>query len=145
VIPPALLQDYQKLLSSAPTRRLNPSKVAESKFLNNKLVGLVAFMESIAGGVCAGAVLEGVLGCVLRGQAQLWCLSGRGSEAIVPLVYPWCVGATEWRAQECGIWRRLLLAQQLDHIMCHTSSISTPFAMQRNARQHLPSHHMAPA
>lgn len=50
MIPPALLQDYQKLLSSAPTRRLNPSKVAESKFLNNTLVGLVAFMENIAGG-----------------------------------------------------------------------------------------------
>jgi hypothetical protein len=48
-IPPALLQDYQKLLGSAPTRRLNPSKVAESKFLNNTLVGLVAFMENIAG------------------------------------------------------------------------------------------------
>jgi hypothetical protein len=56
LIPPALLQDYQKLLSSAPARRLNPSKVAESKFLNNTLVGLVAFMENIAGGCpAAGA------------------------------------------------------------------------------------------
>ncbi len=50
VIPPALLQDYQRLLGSAPSRRLNPSKVAEAKFLNNTLVGLVAFMENIAGG-----------------------------------------------------------------------------------------------
>lgn len=48
VIPPALLGDYQKLLSSAPARRLNPSKVAESKFLNNKLVDVVAFMENIS-------------------------------------------------------------------------------------------------
>lgn len=48
VIPPALLQDYQKLLSSTPARRLNPMKVAESKFLNNTLVEVVAFMESVA-------------------------------------------------------------------------------------------------
>ncbi|GLI62075.1 hypothetical protein VaNZ11_004633 [Volvox africanus] len=48
VIPPALLQDYQKLLSSAPARRLNPSKVAQSRFLNNRLVEVVAFMENIA-------------------------------------------------------------------------------------------------
>jgi len=49
VIPPALLSDYQKLLSSQPARRLNPAKVAESKFLNNKLVEVVAFIENIAG------------------------------------------------------------------------------------------------
>eukprot|EP00878_Enallax_costatus_P016353 GHUV01017153.1.p1 GENE.GHUV01017153.1~~GHUV01017153.1.p1 ORF type:complete len:345 (+),score=98.92 GHUV01017153.1:319-1353(+) len=48
VIPPALLADYQKLLSSQTGRRLNPAKVAESKFLNNKLVEVVAFMENIA-------------------------------------------------------------------------------------------------
>lgn len=48
VIPPALLQDYQKLLSSAPARRLNPAKVAQSRFLNNRLVDVVAFMENIA-------------------------------------------------------------------------------------------------
>ncbi|GFH06115.1 protein kinase domain-containing protein, partial [Haematococcus lacustris] len=47
-IPPALLGDYQKLLSSAPTRRLNPAKVAECKFLNNRLVDVVAFMENIS-------------------------------------------------------------------------------------------------
>lgn len=47
-IPQALLQDYQKLLSSNPSRRLNPAKVAESKFLNNKLVEAVNFMENIA-------------------------------------------------------------------------------------------------
>jgi hypothetical protein len=49
-IPPALLQDYQKLLSSNPARRLNPAQVAESKFLNNRLVKVVAFMENISGG-----------------------------------------------------------------------------------------------
>jgi hypothetical protein len=108
VIPQALLGDYQKLLSSAPGKRLNPSQVrrrraeaaasagkdgavgssghgtgwvlaagppprprptpppwpstpppprcqvAESKFLNNRLVKVVAFMENIAGGL-AGA------------------------------------------------------------------------------------------
>ncbi|EFJ49788.1 hypothetical protein VOLCADRAFT_80567 [Volvox carteri f. nagariensis] len=48
LIPPALLQDYQKLLSSAPARRLNPAKVAQSRFLNNRLVDVVAFMENIA-------------------------------------------------------------------------------------------------
>ncbi len=47
-MPQALLQDYQKLLSSAPARRLNPSKVAQSRFLNNRLVEVVAFMENIA-------------------------------------------------------------------------------------------------
>lgn len=50
VIPPALLGDYQKLLSSTPARRLNPAQVAESKFLNNRLVKVVAFMENISGG-----------------------------------------------------------------------------------------------
>ncbi|KXZ49263.1 hypothetical protein GPECTOR_22g856 [Gonium pectorale] len=48
VMPPALLADYQKLLSSAPARRLNPAKVAQCKFLNNRLVEVVAFMESIS-------------------------------------------------------------------------------------------------
>ncbi|GBF94506.1 hypothetical protein Rsub_07040 [Raphidocelis subcapitata] len=47
-IPPALLEDYQKLLSSTPARRLNPAQVAESKFLNNKLVKVAAFMENIS-------------------------------------------------------------------------------------------------
>ncbi|WIA22885.1 hypothetical protein OEZ86_009825 [Tetradesmus obliquus] len=48
VIPPALLADYQKLLSSQTGRRLNPAKVAESRFLNNKLVEVVGFMENIS-------------------------------------------------------------------------------------------------
>jgi SCY1-like protein 1 len=48
VIPPALLGDYQKLLSSVPSRRLNPSKLAECKFLQSKLVDVVSFMENIA-------------------------------------------------------------------------------------------------
>lgn len=48
VIPAALLGDYQKLLSSNPPRRLNPSKVAECKFLHCKLVDVVNFMENIA-------------------------------------------------------------------------------------------------
>ena len=47
-LPPALLADYQRLLSSAPARRLNPAQVAESKFLNNQLVKIVAFMEGVA-------------------------------------------------------------------------------------------------
>ncbi|KAF6265414.1 armadillo-type protein [Scenedesmus sp. NREL 46B-D3] len=48
VIPPALLADYQKLLSSQTGRRLNPAKVAESRFLNNRLVEVVGFMENIS-------------------------------------------------------------------------------------------------
>eukprot|EP00798_Chlamydomonas_sp_ICE-L_P002840 gene2840-17741_t len=47
-IPQALLQDYQKLLSSNPSRRLNPNKMAECKFLNNRLVDVVNFMENIS-------------------------------------------------------------------------------------------------
>ena len=48
VIPPALLGDYQKLLSSAPSRRLNPAKLAECKFLQSRLGDVVSFMENIA-------------------------------------------------------------------------------------------------
>ncbi|GMH33401.1 hypothetical protein BSKO_01235 [Bryopsis sp. KO-2023] len=47
-IPEALLKDYQRLLGSQATRRLNPSKVAKSKFLNNQLVDVVTFMENLA-------------------------------------------------------------------------------------------------
>ncbi|KAG1656529.1 hypothetical protein FOA52_005555 [Chlamydomonas sp. UWO 241] len=47
-IPPLLLAEYQKLLASQPGRRLNPSKLAECKFLHNKLVQVVSFMEDIA-------------------------------------------------------------------------------------------------
>lgn len=96
VIPPALLADYQKLLSSTPARRLNPAQarrrrrlshragpacraaernhslqppaertrpltndphpqVAECKFLNNRLVKVVAFMENISGAQGGGS------------------------------------------------------------------------------------------
>ena len=41
-------QDYQRLLASQPSRRLNPSKVAESPSLRNKLVETIAFMEALA-------------------------------------------------------------------------------------------------
>lgn len=43
-----LLQDYQRLLSSQPSRRLNPSKLAESGVLRNKLVDTIAFLENLA-------------------------------------------------------------------------------------------------
>lgn len=42
------MQDYQRLLSSQPARRLNPSKLAESSVLKNKLVDLIAFLENLA-------------------------------------------------------------------------------------------------
>lgn len=44
----ASLQDYQRLLSSQPARRLNPAKLAESSVLKNKLVDLIAFLENLA-------------------------------------------------------------------------------------------------
>ncbi|KAL6853771.1 hypothetical protein ACP4OV_019800 [Aristida adscensionis] len=46
LIPKSLLPDYQRLLSSAPTRRLNPSKLIDnSEFFQNKLVETIQFME----------------------------------------------------------------------------------------------------
>ncbi|KAL8490218.1 hypothetical protein ACS0TY_025941 [Phlomoides rotata] len=45
-IPKSLLQDYQRLLSSAPSRRLNSSKLLEnSEYFQNKLVETIQFME----------------------------------------------------------------------------------------------------
>lgn len=45
-IPKSLLPDYQKLLSSAPSRRLNPSKLIDnSEYFHNKLVETIQFME----------------------------------------------------------------------------------------------------
>ncbi|XP_042015113.1 probable inactive serine/threonine-protein kinase scy1 isoform X1 [Salvia splendens] len=45
-IPKSLLQDYQRLLSSMPARRLNPSKLLEnSEYFQNKLVDTIQFME----------------------------------------------------------------------------------------------------
>jgi SCY1-like protein 1 len=41
-------QDYQRLLASQPTRRLNPAKLAESAALKSKLVDTIAFLESLA-------------------------------------------------------------------------------------------------
>lgn len=47
-IPEALVKDYQKLLTTQPGKRLNPSRVAKSKFLNNQLVSVVNFLENLA-------------------------------------------------------------------------------------------------
>lgn len=45
-IPKALLPNYQKLLASAPARRLNSAKLLEdSEFFHNKLVETIQFME----------------------------------------------------------------------------------------------------
>nr|CAD1829532.1 unnamed protein product [Ananas comosus var. bracteatus] len=45
-IPKSLLPDYQRLLSSMPSRRLNPSKLTEnSEYFHNKLVETIHFME----------------------------------------------------------------------------------------------------
>ncbi|XP_042440970.1 probable inactive serine/threonine-protein kinase scy1 [Zingiber officinale] len=45
-IPKSLLPDYQRLLSSTPSRRLNPSKLIDnSEYFHNKLVETIQFME----------------------------------------------------------------------------------------------------
>ncbi|XP_008782670.1 probable inactive serine/threonine-protein kinase scy1 [Phoenix dactylifera] len=45
-IPKSLLPDYQRLLSSAPSRRMNPSKLIDnSEYFHNKLVETIQFME----------------------------------------------------------------------------------------------------
>ena len=41
-------QDYQRLLSSTPARRLNPAKLGESGVLKNKLVETISFLENLA-------------------------------------------------------------------------------------------------
>ena len=41
-------QDYQRLLGTQPTRRLNPSKIAESSVIKNKLVDTIAFLENLS-------------------------------------------------------------------------------------------------
>ncbi|KAF3772535.1 N-terminal kinase-like protein [Nymphaea thermarum] len=41
----SLLPDYQRLLSSTPSRRLNPSKLDNSEYFQNKLVETIQFME----------------------------------------------------------------------------------------------------
>ncbi|XP_047147524.1 N-terminal kinase-like protein isoform X1 [Vigna umbellata] len=48
-IPKSLLPDYQRLLSSAPSRRLNTSKLIEnSEYFQNKLVDTIHFMEILS-------------------------------------------------------------------------------------------------
>ena len=42
------VQDYQRLLGTQPTRRLNPSKIAESSVIKNKLVDTIAFLENMS-------------------------------------------------------------------------------------------------
>ncbi|CAA7392940.1 unnamed protein product [Spirodela intermedia] len=45
-IPKSLLPDYQRLLSSTPSRRLNPAKLIDnSEYFHNKLVETIQFME----------------------------------------------------------------------------------------------------
>ncbi|KAJ0695115.1 putative protein kinase domain, armadillo-like helical [Helianthus annuus] len=45
-LPKSLLPDYQRLLGSTPSRRLNPSKLVENcEFFQNKLVDTIHFME----------------------------------------------------------------------------------------------------
>ncbi|URE29863.1 Protein tyrosine kinase [Musa troglodytarum] len=45
-IPKSLLPDYQRLLSSTPSRRLNPLKLIDnSEYFHNKLVETIQFME----------------------------------------------------------------------------------------------------
>lgn len=47
-IPKTLLPDYQRLLNSAPARRLNSAKLIEnSEYFHNKLVETIQFMETL--------------------------------------------------------------------------------------------------
>lgn len=44
----ATLQEYQRLLSSQPARRLNPAKLAGNPVLHNKLVDITAALENLS-------------------------------------------------------------------------------------------------
>ncbi|CAM6105787.1 unnamed protein product [Calypogeia fissa] len=47
-IPKTLLPDYQRLLGSVPSRRMNPSKLIDnSEFFQNKLVETIQFVENL--------------------------------------------------------------------------------------------------
>ena len=41
-------QEYQRLLSSQPARRLNPAKLAGNPVLHNKLVDITAALENLS-------------------------------------------------------------------------------------------------
>lgn len=47
-IPPGVLKEYQRLLSSQPERRLNPAKLAANPVLHNRLVDITAFLENLS-------------------------------------------------------------------------------------------------
>lgn len=47
-IPQPLLQSYQRLLASAPARRLNPAYILETGVLKNKLGDMCRFLENLA-------------------------------------------------------------------------------------------------
>lgn len=47
-IPQPLLQSYQRLLASAPARRLNPAQILEAGVLKNKLGDMCRFLENLA-------------------------------------------------------------------------------------------------
>lgn len=47
-IPKSLLPDYQRLLSSTPSKRLNTSKLTENEYFQNKLVDTIRFMEVLS-------------------------------------------------------------------------------------------------
>ena len=47
-IPQALLPDYQRLLASTPSKRMNPSRLTNSAFFNNSLVDIMVFLENFA-------------------------------------------------------------------------------------------------
>lgn len=48
LLPPELVKDYQRLLASAPARRLNPSALADSPALRTPPVRALAFLDSLA-------------------------------------------------------------------------------------------------
>ena len=48
LLPPELVKDYQRLLASAPARRLNPAALADSPALRTPPVRALAFLDSLA-------------------------------------------------------------------------------------------------
>jgi len=49
VLPPLVVKDYQQLLASTPSRRLNPAKCLQTnEYFQNKLVDTIGFLEHLA-------------------------------------------------------------------------------------------------
>lgn len=70
----------QRLLASQPARRLNPSKIAESGVLRNRLVEALLFMENLALKDAGEKVWGGIGVQGLQAVAYDGCAQGCGGE-----------------------------------------------------------------